>query len=76
MLIAITADGKCVIEPYLQPGVLKTYNTARAFNQATNRIIHDCVDHGTHEGGAGISVGTLGDVSYEAARDKNAVLIS
>ena len=76
MLIVITADGKCAIEPYLQSGVFKTYNTARNFNLATNKIIHDCVDDGTHRGGAGISVGTLGDVSYIVAHYENAVLIS
>lgn len=72
----MTADGKCAIEPYLKSGVLKTYNTARSFNQATNKLIDDCVDHNVHSGGVAMSVGTLKHVSCIVAHYKTALLIS
>ena len=53
-----TADGRCAIEPYLKPGALNAYDTPRVFNQAVNRLNHDCVNRELNGGtifGTGMS---------------------
>ena len=59
MLTTPLADGRCAIEPNLEPGTLIAYNTARGFNQATNKLIQQCVSHGAHSGGTTMNTGKL-----------------
>ena len=59
-----TADGRCAIEPYLRPGALIAYNSPRGFNQAANKLRHDCVNEDINGGGTIFGTGMLGFASY------------
>lgn len=68
------ADGKCAIEPYLQPGALRAYNTPRGFNQAANRLNQDCVNDEL-DGGTIYGTGMLRYVAFIQFNDEHVMSI-
>ena len=59
-----TADGRCAIEPYLQPEALIAHATPRGLNQAVNRLNHDCVNDHINAGGFISGIGISGCFSF------------
>ena len=59
-----TADGRCAIELFLQPGKLVAHGTPRGFNQATNKLNHDCVNDHINAGGYISGIGMSGCFSF------------
>ena len=58
-----TADGRCAIEPYLDPGApgaLVAYGTPREINKAVNRLSYDCVNDDIKGGGTIYGIGVSG----------------
>ena len=70
MYESLTADGKCAIEPYLEPGALIAYNTPRGFNRAANRLSHDCVNDEIKGGGTIFGSGMSGFVAFIPVDDE------
>ena len=69
-----TADGRCAIEPYLNQGALIAYNTPRKFNQAANRLNHDCVNDDVN-GGTIFGIGMSGCFSFILVNDEYMILM-
>ena len=70
-----TADGRCAIEPYLQPGAPIAYGTPRGFNQAANRLSHDCVNEDINGGGTIYDTGMSDFAPYIPLDDEYVISI-